>query len=89
MIVDCAALDTKYLTDELEWNAQYVFLSQNLRYMEALLAEKCCRWKRIMLLQPFDDLGARRGSHILPERANRLPISRNEIANDHTGKKPL
>jgi hypothetical protein len=56
MIVYCGALDTKYLADELEWNAQPVFLAQNPTCAEALLAERWCRSKSHILLQAFDDL---------------------------------
>jgi hypothetical protein len=35
MSVDCAALDTKYLADEVEWNARHVFLAQNPTCAEA------------------------------------------------------
>jgi hypothetical protein len=75
MIVDCAALDPKYL---VEWNARRVFLAQNPTCVEALLAERCRKCKDLILLQAFNDLGAGRDSHILPECAGRLPISTNE-----------
>jgi hypothetical protein len=69
MIVDRAALDTKYLTDELKRNARRVFLVQNSTCVEALLAERCCRCKILILLQAFDNLVAGCDSHILPEYA--------------------
>jgi hypothetical protein len=40
LIVDCAALNTKYMADELGWNARRVLLAQNSTCVEALLAEK-------------------------------------------------
>jgi hypothetical protein len=67
MIVDCAALDTKYLADELEWKAWRVFLAQNPICLEALLAQRYCRCKSWILMQAFNDLGAGRHKHNLPE----------------------
>jgi hypothetical protein len=67
IIVDCATIDTKCLADELEWNARSLFLAQNLTCMQALLAERCCRYKIPILLQALNDLGAGRDSDILAE----------------------
>jgi hypothetical protein len=67
MIVDCTALDTQYLADEIEWNARSAFLAQNPTCVEALLAKRCCICENLILLHEFDDLGAGRDSHILPE----------------------
>jgi hypothetical protein len=69
MIVNSAALDTKYLADELDWNAWRVFLAQNPSCVETLPAEKCCRWKILIPLRAFDDLRAGREGPILPKRA--------------------
>jgi hypothetical protein len=67
MIVDCAALDAKYVANELEWNARQVLLAQTPRCVKAVLAERCCRGQSLILLQAFDGIGAGRDSHILPE----------------------
>jgi hypothetical protein len=67
MIIDCAAFDTKCSADEVEWNARRMFHAQNPTCLEALLAERRCRSKSLILPQAFDDLGAGRDSHILPE----------------------
>jgi hypothetical protein len=69
MIAHCAALDTKCLADEIEWNARHVFLAQNPTCVEALLEERYYSCKYLILLQTFDDLGAGRDSYILPECA--------------------
>jgi hypothetical protein len=75
MRVDCAALDTKCLVDELERNARLVFLAQNPTCVEALLAERRCRSKSFILPQAVDDLGEGRDSHILPECAGQVSNS--------------
>jgi hypothetical protein len=50
MIGDCTALDTKYLVDELERNARYVFLAHNPTCVEALLTERCCSYISLIML---------------------------------------
>jgi hypothetical protein len=67
MMVDCAAVDIKYLADELEWNARPVFLAQNPTCVETLLAKRRCMCKSLILLQIFDNLGTGRDGHIFPE----------------------
>jgi hypothetical protein len=69
MIVDCIALGIIYLGSELEWNARPVFLAQNPTCLEALLAERCCRYNNLILLRAFDDFGVSHDIHILPECA--------------------
>jgi hypothetical protein len=65
--VSCAPLDTKYLANELEWNAWHVFLAQNPTCVEALRVERYCICQNLILLQAFDKLGAGHDSRILPE----------------------
>jgi hypothetical protein len=73
LIVDCAALDIKHLADMPKWNARSVFVARNPVCVEALLAKRCCRGDNLIMLQTFDDLGAGRDSHILPECAGQAP----------------
>jgi hypothetical protein len=67
MIIDYAALVTKYLADELDWNALRVFPAQNPTCVEAPLAKRCYRRQSLTLLHAIDDLGVGRDNHILPE----------------------
>jgi hypothetical protein len=89
-IVDCAAFDTKYLADELGCSARRVFVAQNPTCVEVLLAERCRRCKILILLRSFDDLGAGRDNHILPEcPGHAFHLQQMKIVNDTTEKGPL